>query len=303
MKWIIKNPAPTDWRQEKWGDFHFGRCLTKYLRRLGQEVKTNYYPEWENEETTDVILVLRGKYPYIPKKNSKIHIMWNVSHPELVPLKEYDLYDMVFVASNFYANKLKDKIAKPVYPLLQCTDIGEFYIKDFSIDQYRKDIIFVGNTREVERPCVIWAEEYGLPIKIWGRGWTKWIDKKHIVGQYIENKQLRNLYCSARVTLNDHWPDMLKYGFINNRIFDALACGLPVISDFNMELFKLFPDEILYYKNKNEFINCIEKYIMNYPDIKSKVNSIIPRINKEFSFQSRAKILLEKSKELYEKYK
>ena len=38
-------------------------------------------------------------------------------------------------------------------------------------------------------------------------------------------------YRNARVVLNDHWPDMRDKGFVSNRIFDVLACGVPLISD------------------------------------------------------------------------
>ena len=31
--------------------------------------------------------------------------------------------------------------------------------------------------------------------------------------------------------LNDHHQAMLDYGYLNNRVFDVLACGVPVITD------------------------------------------------------------------------
>lgn len=291
MKWIIKNPAPSN---QKWGDFYFGRSLAKYLRRLGHEVKTHYYDEWNNNEKADVILVLRGYHLYKPINNKAIHVMWNISHPDFVSLEEYERYDIVFVASETYANKLKKMISKPVYPLLQCTDTEEFYIKDSLMDQNRKDIVFVGNTRGVKRPCVMWSIKHGLPIRVWGLGWEKYISKKNIVACHVNNKELPNLYSKAEVVLNDHWSDMLQYGFINNRVFDALACGSLVISDFNIELFKLFPNEILYYRNEEEFIKCIIYCNLNYPQIKKRVNNIIPRICNEFSFENRAKMIIKK---------
>ena len=67
MKFIIKNPAPLGPYQRKWGDFHFGRSLTKYLERLGAEVDTHYWGEWEQSTNADAVLVLRGKHRYRPK--------------------------------------------------------------------------------------------------------------------------------------------------------------------------------------------------------------------------------------------
>jgi spore maturation protein CgeB len=291
MKWIIKNPAPTDWRQEKWGDFHFGRSLTKYLTRMGQTVETDYHPEWDNNKKADVVLVLRGKYPYEIKQNN-FNIMWNISHPESVPLEEYSAYDIVFVASKQYAEQLSKKISIPVYPLLQCTDTEEFSETKLSAHD-RKDFIFVGNTREVERPCVIWASELNLPLKVWGRGWSKWINKDLVVDNYIENQKLGELYSKSKLVLNDHWDDMKRYGFINNRIFDAIACGLPIITDYHEELFGLFGDKLLYYRSKSEFEKCIETVLLSYPDVKNRVDLLKENVVNNFSFESRAKFLIE----------
>lgn len=291
MKWIIKNPTPTKDRKY-WGDYHIGRCLAKYLKRLGQNVNTHYYKDWKKNEKADIILVLRGKFRYKPKKSAALNIMWNFGHPEDVSLEEYESYDIIFVASNHYINILKNKIDKPIYPLLLCTDPEEFYIKDKNNDLNRKDYVFVGSTRGVKRPCVLWAIEYGVPLKVWGKGWEDWIDKKYIVSEYISNKKLPELYSRAKVTLNNHWPDMQKYGFINNRIYDALACGLPIISDYSKELHDLFPNEVLYYRNKEEFKKCLNEININYSKIKERVNNVIPRIHEEFSYENRARTLL-----------
>ena len=290
LKWIIKNPAPPDSRQLNWGDFHLGRSLTKYLLRSGIDVQSDYYPKWENDKEADVVLVIRGKYPYKPKGNS-INIMWNISHPTSIKLEEYQDYDIVFVASNYYADILREKINKPVYPLLLCTDMEEFFERD--IDGERNGIIFVGNTRGVRRDCVIWSTDLGIPLKLWGNGWEKWLDKKkYVVNEYIRNEDLGKLYSQSKVVLNDHWPDMRQFGFINNRVFDAIACGVPVICDYHHGLYEIFPNGILYYKNKNEFKNCIEQINHSYPIIKSNINQLKPIVEKDFSYKKRVKQIL-----------
>ncbi len=293
MKWVIKNPTPMDSRLKKWGDYHFGRCLTKYLRRLGHEVETDYHPEWESNRKGDVVLVLRGKYPFgrPPGNKDSIYVMWNISHPSAVELEEYESYDLVLVASEPWAKKLSKKIKTPVYALLQCTDTEEFFPQDLNSGEARKDFVFVGNTRDVRRECIIWAIDFGLPLKVCGRGWSKWLARKYVVSQYVDNEELGKLYSRARATLNEHWPDMKKYGFINNRIFDALACGLPVISDYHEELIELFPREILYFRNRQEFESCIERMLFSYPEIEEGVQSAIQRVQKDFSFKQRAEVL------------
>ena len=78
---------------------------------------------------------------------------------------------------------------------------------------------------------------------------------------------------------------MLKYQFINNRIFDSVACGLPVITDYCEDLYKIFGDNILYYRNEEEFRQCILKLEDNYPEIKKNTLSMWDMIKKEYSFE------------------
>jgi hypothetical protein len=293
VKWLIKNPAPLDSRLKKWGDYHFGRCLTKYLERLGHEVVTEYEPKWNSRKRSDVVLVLRGKFPHRRTRanNNAFHVMWNISHPESVNLDEYASYNMVFVASEGWAAQLRERINVPVYPLLQCTDTEEFFERPMNAGEERRGFIFVGNSRGVRRDGVVWSLEYGLPLNIWGRHWKKFIDDRHIVADYIDNEELGELYSRSRATLNDHWDDMKKHGFINNRIFDSIACGLPVISDYHQPLYDLFPSEILYYRDRKELEECLERVLLAYPEVRERVASGKRRVVEEFSFARRARVL------------
>jgi len=294
VRWLIKNPAPSDSRRTKWGDYHFGRSLTKYLERLGHEVETQYDPHWSDDASCDVVLVLRGKYafPTAGIHEGALRVMWNISHPADVDLDEYASYDLVFVASRTLAERLGPELTTPVLPLLQCTDLEEFSPPSDG-DGARTDIIFIGNTRDAERPGVLWAIDYGIPLKIWGRGWSKWSAKEHVVGDYFPNEDLGQLYGRSRATLNDHWGDMREYGFINNRIFDALACELPVVSDWHEELHALFPTGILYYRDRSEFDSCMEELLLNYPQVQNEARLASAFVRERFSFQQRARVLAE----------
>lgn len=296
MKWIIKNAAPSDSRRQKWGDYHFGRSLSKYLERLGQEVDTHYDPGWDEDAACDVVLLLRGKYAFPPepaRHKGALRIIWNISHPADVSLEEYETYDLVFVASRSWADRLRPQISRPVFPLLQCTDPEEFFERPPN-GAGRSDFVFVGNTRDVERPAVLWALDYGLPLKIWGRGWHAWPEaERQVVGDYVPNEELGALYSRSRGTLNDHWTDMKEFGFVNNRILDALACGLPVISDWHQELESIFPDQVLFYRDKDGFTDCLEALLLDYPRVQERVQAAGQAIRKEFSFKQRAQQLAE----------
>ena len=295
--WVIKCPAPDSEKKVRWGDYAYAVALKRYLDRMGKYTVIDLYEDWNCEEDADVVLVLRGREFYRPdRRNEKcLYIMWNISHPEMVTEEEYQLYDVICVGSLHYAKKLQKKITVPVVPLLQCTDTELFY-PDQEAEKHRgKDYLFIGNSRNVARPCVLWAAKDKLPLKIWGAGWKAMLgpDKTMVQDVFIENSDIPALYRSARVTLNDHWKDMLDYQFVNNRIFDALACGLPVISDCCDELREIFPDAVLYYSNQEEFKKCVAQLENDYNAIKARVDAQWPMIKEKYSFEARARELVE----------
>lgn len=295
--WVIKCPAPEGAMRNGWGDYAYAAALKRYLDRLGIYTVLDTKEDWDCGENADVVVALRGYYFYRPDRRNKkcLYIMWNISHPDLVTTEEYELYDVVCVSSRHYAKQLKERLSVPVFPLLQCTDTELFYPSQEEKISYRWDYIFVGNSRGIARNCIMWAAEEKLPIHIWGNGWNKFLpgDKELVEALSIENDRIPELYRSARVTLNDHWEDMLEKQFVNNRIFDALACGLPVISDVSQELQDIFPDAVLYYRNKEEFQSCIRQIQDNYEEIKGRVLAQWDLIQREYSFEARARELVE----------
>lgn len=303
--WIIKCPAPEGEAKIRWGDYSFAMSLKRELGKNGVYVLIDTREDWGCETDADVVLALRGSYLYRPdRRNAKcLYIMWNISHPDMVTTEEYKLYDIVCVGSYHYARELKEKIPVPVIPLLQCTDTELFFPPKEVPSSFEREYIFIGNSRGVARNSVMWAIEEHLPLRIWGSGWNR-ILKDHmdlIEAPHIENCKIPELYRTSKVALNDHWEDMREKQFINNRIFDVLACGLPVISDTCQELKELFPEAVLHYETKEEFDNCIKRIECDYDTVRSKVREQWPLIQKEYSFAARARQLIELAKQYLDK--
>lgn len=300
--WVIKCPAPEGPEKVRWGDYAYAVTLKRYLDRLGIYTVVDTKEDWDCETDADVVVVLRGCHFYRPDRRNKkcFYIMWNISHPEMVTSEEYELYDIVCICSYHYVKEVAERVTVPVLPLLQCTDTELFYPAETEPETYENEYVFIGNSRGVARRCVVWASQDKLPLKIWGGGWTTILADNSTIVQdtSIENSRIPDIYRSSKATLNDHWKDMLDCHFVNNRIFDALACGLPVISDCCDELKEIFPDAVLYYETKEDFDRCIQTLETDYASVKAKVAAQWPLIKEKYSFETRAKELVE----IVEKY-
>ncbi|HIQ14856.1 MAG TPA: hypothetical protein EYH38_04690, partial [Leucothrix sp.] len=125
--------------------------LKNELEKIGYFVLIQILPEWDNHEADiyDIAIVFRGLSRYKVKPH-QINIMWNISHPDDVTLDEYDDYDKVFIASNYWSKIISEQVSTPVETMLQCTDINRFKEpSDAEKNKYRHQLLFVGNSRKV----------------------------------------------------------------------------------------------------------------------------------------------------------
>jgi len=242
LRWAIKTGVPCTRGGDRWGDIPFANDLAAALRSHGQQVVIDRHDAWTRPTSylDDVVLTLRGRHP-VPPQPGAFNIMWVISRPDLVTIDEVRSYDLVFAASEKWAKWMSDRSGRTIEPLLQATSPDRFRPDLERVDD-PDDIIFVGGSHghEYGRAIVGLAIQADAPIGLWGPGWEKFAPAHAVREGYLDTDILPQAYRSANIVLNDHYADMAKWGFINNRTFDAIACGTPMISDpiEGLELFK-----------------------------------------------------------------
>lgn len=232
LSFAIKCPAPIRDAARAWGDLHFAMSLCSALERLGCRTRIDLLEAWESEkgEQDDVVVVLRGLSRYKPKPQH-INFMWHISRPDKVGLDEMREFDHVFVASYSETQALHPKLGVKVSVLMQCSDPELFHGGAIPSGIPEHDLLFVGNSCGVDRWMPKTCVERGLPVAVYGRAWGDQLPASVVRGTQVRNQTLSAYYRSAKIVLNDHWPDMAKRGFISNRIFDAGLSGALVLSD------------------------------------------------------------------------
>ncbi|MFC7695015.1 glycosyltransferase [Paeniroseomonas aquatica] len=234
LRVAIKIGCPKLERADGWGDWYFANSLRRELEARGHAVRIDCLDDWYSPQSAsdDVCLTLRGLDRYQPKPG-QINLLWIISHPDKVTVEEINGYDRCFAASAKFVRTFADLVKCPISVLPQCTDSRIFFPAENATEQDMESqpVVFVGNSRGVSRPVVRAAAEAGVGLQVHGGGWAALLPESIVKSQLIQNDELGDLYRGARVVLNDHWEDMRRWEIVSNRIFDAVACGRPVISD------------------------------------------------------------------------
>lgn len=292
--------GPRDWRRApSWGDLHYARALQRQLERRGYPCLVQVLEEWDNFEGLeyDVVIHLKGLTPYTTKPG-QFNVLWNISHPELVTPRECDKYDLVFVASERFAAELRGKTKTPVIVLQQATDPDVFFPDPDPEFEY--DLVFVGNSRKVERRILRDLLPTNHNLAVWGSNWEGLIDDKYVVDTYLPNQQVRKAYSTASIVLNDHWDDMREHGFISNRIYDALACGALVISDHLPEIEQVFGDAVVTYETPEELKRLVDYYLSSPRERAEKGRRGRELVLEQHTFDRRVEKLLQHIKQRIE---
>ena len=260
LSFCIKIGAP-NWREaERWGDLHYARAMRRQLERRGHRCIIQPLDEWDDPGglECDVVVHLKGLTPY-ETKPGQLNVLWNISHPGKLTAAECDSYDLVLVASRRWAKRLEDETKTPVLVMEQATD-PEAFFPDYD-PIHDRELVFVGNSRRVERRILRDLLPTQHDLAVWGGDWEGLIPAQYLAGEFLPNRQVRKAYSSAAIVLNDHWDDMREHGFVSNRVYDALACGALVISDDLPELRENFGDAVVTYDSPEELDGLVEHYL------------------------------------------
>lgn len=265
----------------QWGDQWVKYELTKALGQMGCYV-TDVDP--------DIFLHLFGNPTRLPK--SAFKIIWIYSHPDMVDPNMLRRYEKVFCLSSSFIRKIK-QMGFDAELMIGATARKPVKSK------VKYDIVFVGNIRRSlgGRQIIRDLGETSYNLKVWGRGWENVLPGKYCAGQYVENEKLGALYASSLISLNDHYEDMRREGFVSVRIFDILASGGFCISDKNPGIDEIFGDAVPQYESAAHLRELIDFYI-NHPDERARVMEKGRKIALSHTWTKRAEQFLNSVEEL-----
>ena len=158
-------------------------------------------------------------------------------------------------------------------PLMQsCADGG---VVPFATDpetffpqpdtRYQVPVAFVGNDirgGSINRRYFYPAMELGLVI--YGNDWTPPLST--LCRGKLPMGDLPKLYSTASINLNAHIAEHIRFGTINLRLFDILACGGFVISDHSAALDQAFGEAVVCTDGHEDEWAKIVRYLSDAPE-------------------------------------
>lgn len=216
---------------DSWGDLPFARSLAGAFAQTGHAASLFFRDETPAlTGARDVVLRLIGPHldepvPGVP------NLLWVISPPNLAPLACLARYQALFIASPLLVSRC---VARGLHAIClpQATDTRLFNPDAKGDHPVDLPISFVGNhAPRAPRLAVRAAIDLGFDVRIWGQGWESVVPDRHLCGTRLDSAELARVYARSRIVLNTHMPYMAELGFMNNRSFDALACGAQVVSD------------------------------------------------------------------------
>ena len=262
FRFAIKTCTPTR-NHLGWGDTPFAHSLGKAITKLGNSCEVHFKDEWNQaDKHIDVVIHLRGVYPYTPKPNH-LNIVWIINHPERQTIEEINQFDIVFCASRVYLERLKNEIKPPCFYLPQATD-EEVFTPSQSGTTKDIDLLFVGNKyyndkpRQIIQDVLATGKKYDLCVV--GRRWHGFVNREYYKAEFVEWHKLPELYSRAKIVLNDHHETMSQFGFVNNRTFDLAALKAFQISNY-VEGIEEFG--IVTYKSPEDLRRKLDYFLQN----------------------------------------
>lgn len=284
---------------EKWGDWFYAEAMKHEFENMGFTANIRTKNRWYDVSTAKFVFVLRGRSAYIPLRiPNKKYIMWNISHPDDIPVSEYNLYDLVLFASDRMYQKLRDRILVPSNVLLQCAENEFFNTEDHG--EYKYQLLFIGKSRGVYRKILSDLIPTSHQLTVFGSGWDQYPVNEYVAANFLDRSLVAQAYHDAEIVLNDHWDDMRSSGIISNRIFDVFAAGGFVISDYMPEIHEIFRDACVTYQTREELAKKIDYYLAHPAERAKLIQKGREIVRSNHTFRHRINTIIDLLKKLDE---
>ena len=230
-----------------WGDYHTARELGEAAAALGWQVTYVGQRDPDGEplpDDLDLAVVLLDRFDARVLAPSTLAFAWVRNWTERWLEQPWlERYDGLLASSERSRTLLAQHTGRPVELFPPATNPRRFHPPAHG-GAAELDWVFTGNRwgaeRAIESALVAHRRDHAA---VYGRGWDEVKRLRALTRGAVDYERLPEVYGSAKVVLDDTAEPTLRYDAVNARVFDALACGTPVITNCAGGVAELFDDE------------------------------------------------------------
>jgi spore maturation protein CgeB len=176
-------------------------------------------------------------------------------------------YQQVFVSGTDVAEHVDAALRRTVLVVPLAAD-PSVYRPLRSRDQYRANVVFAGSATARRETLLSGLAEFGLAL--WGPGWRRTSLRDYCRGEVPSTEEYVRAYGGASVAVNiHHTAGTGGHGeaFVNQRLFEVAAIGVPQIVDARRDLPRHFEAgrEVLVFHDAEELRKLVEAALQDLP--------------------------------------
>lgn len=282
----------------------------------GSEVTTDGLASAFLKEKCGVFRFAPGKYNLIAANPLDLVIIegWHLNLPEFIylirnyhPKAKILFWNLSFYGFNgvikldvdgFLSNSRKNVSLlnrfKPTIFLMLAADTNMFKFSDSEFPK-QIDVVYLGMfhpKKEITFERLILQEASNFNLEIYGYGWETHPVLSAFAKGILPKDKMAGLYNNSKVVLGVTEDRQRRFGMINNRVYEALACGAFFISEYFAELEDEFGDMIFYSKKEGDTRMSIELILSNWHQMITHSQRVSSFIKDNHSYQHRIKEIM-----------
>lgn len=158
-------------------------------------------------------------------------------------------------------------------------------------------VLVVGNMYAFRVRLLERLARAGLPLKIFGPPWARWLRSPALepmyTGRYVSRKEKARVFRSASVVLNSLHP--AEVNGLNCRLFEAAACGGTLLTEYRPALGCCFEigREVLAYDGFDDLVDKARWLLENRDAGKSLGNAAAARAHRDHTYAHRLQVILD----------
>ena len=202
-------------------------------------------------------------------------------------------YDHVIASSQLSADFLSEHLGRGV-PVMPIASNTAHFAAGTPREAFRCDYCFTGSHFGVSREIQFCLDPSAVKGQgaVFGGGWEE-TEFAEITRGLQPYEDMRDIYASTRIVIDDGVFATGPWGSVNSRVFDALAADCLVVTNNRLGAAELFGDLLPTYHDRESLTEVLNWWLSHEEERQERVRTLRAIVNERHDYRQRAKQVLD----------